>query len=119
MSNVVGTWVITTDWGCDGSITGSFNQTFKADGTWSTTPFIHNGRWYQAEGLVVWTFADTPGLVYSVNLSGSWMAGVEGYEAAGGAKGCCGGHRAGVAGLAAAAVPKEAKAGSHDPSIGK
>ena len=116
MSSIVGSWVITTDWGCDGSITGSFNQTFKADGTWSSTPFIHSGRWYQVEGLVVWTFNDTPNLAYAVNLSGSWIAGVQGYETAGGIKGCCGGHRAGVAGLAVE-IPKEAK--GHDASIGK
>jgi hypothetical protein len=35
MSNVVGTWNLTTDWGCDGSITGSFDQVFNADGTWT------------------------------------------------------------------------------------
>ena len=46
MANVVGNWTLTTDWGCDGSITGSFNQTFNANGTWNSTPFIHSGRWY-------------------------------------------------------------------------
>lgn len=109
---------MTSDWGCDGSITGSWTQTFKADGTWSSTPFVHSGRWFQVEGLVIWTFADTPNLVYSVYLSGSWMAGSQGYETAGGAKGCCGGHRAGVAGLTTAIAAKAA-AGALDPSVGK
>ena len=116
MANVVGSWVITTDWGCDGSITGSFNQTFHADGTWTSTPFAHNGRWIQVEGLVVWTFSDIANLVYSGNLSGSWMAGIEGYEAAGGIKGCYGAHRAGVPGAPALAP---AAAAGHDPALGR
>ena len=36
----------------------------------------------KVEGLVVWTFSDTANLVYAANLSGSWMAGVQGYETA-------------------------------------
>ena len=117
MANVVGNWILTTDWGCDGSITGSFNQTFNANGTWSSTPFVHSGRWYQVEGLVVWTFNDTPNLVYAANLSGSWMAGVQGYETAGGIKGCFGGHRAE---LAAAKVLSQAAAKSAkvNPALG-
>jgi hypothetical protein len=117
MANVVGSWALTTDWGCDGSITGSFTQTFNADGTWSTTPFVHNGRWYQVEGMVVWTFNDTPNLVYAANLSGSWMAGVQGYETSGGMKGCFGGHRSGIA---AAKAPSKAaaKAAKMDPALG-
>jgi hypothetical protein len=114
MANAVGTWNLTTDWGCDGSITGSFNQTFKADGTWTSTPFVHNGRWFQSEGLIVWTFADTPNLVYSANLSGSWMSGIQGYETAGGAKGCFGGHKAGVP-----SAVKVAEGKGPDPTVGK
>jgi hypothetical protein len=117
MSNVVGSWAVTTDWGCDGSITGSFNQTFNADGTWSITPYMHSGRWYQVEGLVVWTFNDTPNLVYAANLTGSWMAGVQGYEAAGGTKGCFGAHRAGIT-EAKAAIAAKTPAKGHDPSLG-
>jgi hypothetical protein len=59
MSNVVGTWTVTTDFGCDGSIAGSFNQTFNADGSWTNT-IGSNGRWYQVEGLVVWTLTTRP-----------------------------------------------------------
>ena len=116
MANVVGTWSLTTDWGCDGSITGSFSQTFNTDGTWTSTPFVHNGRWFQVEGLVVWTFNDTAHLAYAANLSGSWMAGVQGYETAGGTKGCFGGHRAGVPGAVEKAVAAKKVA---DPTIGK
>lgn len=117
MANVVGNWILTTDWGCDGSITGSFSQTFNANGTWNSTPFVHSGRWYQVEGLVVWTFDDTPHLVYAANLSGSWMAGVQGYEIAGGIKGCFGGHRAE---LAAAKVLSQAaaKSATVNPALG-
>ena len=117
MANVVGSWSLTTDWGCDGSITGSFNQTFNANGTWSSTPFIHSGRWFQVEGLVVWTFNDTPNLVYAANLSGSWMAGVQGYELAAGAKGCFGGRRAGVE-SAKAPSKAAAKSAKTDPTLG-
>jgi hypothetical protein len=114
MANAVGTWSLTTDWGCDGSITGSFNQTFNADGTWSSpAPFPHSGRWFQTEGLVTWTFNDTANLVYAANLSGSWMAGIQGYETAGGSKGCFGGHRAGLP-----ATVEAAKKGP-DPLLGK
>jgi hypothetical protein len=114
MADAVGSWVITTDWGCDGSITGSFNQQFNADGTWTSSPFTHNGRWYQVEGLVVWTFSDVADLVYAANLSGSWMAGVQGYETAGGIKGCFGAHRAG-----ALAAQVTTAATGRDPSIGR
>lgn len=118
MANIVGSWVITTDWGCDGSITGTFNQTFNANGTWSSASPSHSGRWYQVECLVVWTFTDTPNLVYAVNVSGSWFSGVQGYETAGGIKGCCGGHKSGVPGLAAAETSKEA-AKAIDPVLGR
>jgi hypothetical protein len=114
MSNVAGSWTLTTDWGCDGSITGSFNQTFNADGTWTATPFAHSGRWFQVEGMVTWTFNDVPNLVYAANLSGSWMAGIQGYETAGGIKGCFGGHRAGVPGLL-----EKAAGSKKDPLLGK
>src|SRR6516164_8337356 len=69
MSNVVGTWTITTDFGCDGSIAGTFSQTFIAEGTW-TNAIGSNGRWYQVEGLVVWDFNNAAKLVYSANLAG-------------------------------------------------
>ena len=114
MASVVGTWTLTTDFGCDGSITGSFTMTFNADGTWTSTPFVHNGRWYQVEGLVVWTAADIADLVYAGNLSGSWMSGVQGFETAGGSKGCFGGHRSGVPGL----VAETAAAAEIDPVLG-
>ena len=80
MANVVGPWVLTTDFGCDGSITGTFNQTFNADRTWTSSSFVHNGRWYQVEGLVVWTFNDTANLVYAANLSGSGWQGFRGLK---------------------------------------
>jgi len=115
MASVVGTWTLTTDFGCDGSITGSFTQTFNADNTWTSSPFVHNGRWYQVEGLVVWAFSDVANLVYAANLSGSWMSGAQGYETAGGITGCFGGHRAGVPGLIAEA---EAAAAEFDPALG-
>jgi hypothetical protein len=115
MASAVGTWNLTTDWGCDGSITGSFTQTFNANGTWSSTPFVHSGRWFQGEGLVIWVFNDTPNLVYSADLSGSWMSGIQGYTTAGGIKGCFGGRRAGVSLAATKAMEK----GSHDPTLGK
>lgn len=118
MSNVVGSWTVTTDWGCDGSITGSFTQTFNADGTWTSTPFVHNGRWFQSEGMVTWTFADTPNLVYAANLSGSWMAGIQGYEQASGMKGCFGARRTGIA-AAKLEVAEKAAHGAKDPSLGK
>jgi hypothetical protein len=118
MANVVGDWSITTDWGCDGSITGTFNQTFKADGTWTSSPFTHNGRWFQVEGVVAWTFDDVPHLVYSATLVGSWMVGGQGYEEANGIKGCFGAHRAGIP-AAVAALKEKTKPGTKDPTLGK
>jgi hypothetical protein len=116
MANVVGSWVLTTDWGCDGSITGSFDQTFNANGTWSSTPFAYSGRWFQVEDLVIWIFNDIPNLVYAGNVNGSWIEGIQGYEAAGGIKGCFGGHKAGVpAALEAARAAKKVA----DPALGK
>ena len=116
MANVVGNWSLTTDWGCDGSITGTFSQTFNADGTWTSAPFVHNGRWFQVEGLVTWIFADTPNLVYAAVPTGSWMTGIQGYETAGGSNGCFGGHRAGVP---AAVKAAEAAKKVADPLLGK
>lgn len=115
MANVVGSWVFTSDWGCDGSITGSWNQTFNADGTWSSS-LGHKGRWFQVEGLVVFTFTDVANLVYAANLSGSWMAGSQGYETAGGIKGCHGAHRSGIP---AALTTKAAAKKGADPALGK
>ena len=103
MSNVAGTWTVTTDFGCDGSIAGSFNQTFNVDGTWTNT-IGSNGRWYQVEGLVVWDFNNAAKLVYAANLAGSWMSGALGYTTQGGLKGCFGAHRDGVPGLATKAL---------------
>lgn len=110
-----GIWTVTTDWGCDGSITGSFTQTFNANGTWTTSPFVHSGRWYQVGGIVVWSFADTPALVYSGNISGSWMSGAQGYETAGGMTGCFGARVAGVPGAPGARVAP----GHGDAAIGR
>lgn len=118
MANVVGTWSLTTDWGCDGSITGSFTQTFNADGTWSSTPFQHRGRWFQVECMVIWTFDDTPNLIYAANLNSSWMQGIQGYDTAGGIKGCFGGRRSGVPFAPEGEEGFAAKEGA-DPALGK
>ncbi|HEV7964977.1 MAG TPA: hypothetical protein VGP57_20715 [Actinoplanes sp.] len=115
VSSVVGTWTLTTDFGCDGSITGSFTQTFNANGTWSSSPFVHSGRWYQVGGYVVWSFADTANLVYAANLSGSWMTGAQGFEDTSGTQGCFGGHLASVAGLAGAPAAR----GGVDAAVGR
>jgi hypothetical protein len=103
VASIVGTWIITTDFGCDGTIAGSFTQTFNPDGTWTNT-VGSDGRWYQAEGLVVWDFNNADKLVYAANLAGSWMSGDLGYTTAGELKGCFGAHREGVPGLAAEAT---------------
>ena len=103
MANVVGTWTVTTDFGCDGSIAGSFNQTFNADGSWTNT-IGSTGRWFQVEGLITWDFNNAAKLVYAANVAGSWMAGSLGYTTAGGLKGCFGAHREGVPGLATSAT---------------
>lgn len=118
MANIVGDWSITTDWGCDGSITGTFTQTFKADGTWSTTPFVHHGRWFQVDDMAAWTFDDTPHLVYAAHLIGSWIEGAMGYEDPNGIKGCFGGQKTGVS-KALAAYKNQVKAGVKDPMLGK
>lgn len=105
-----GTWTLTTDWGCDGSITGSFSITFNANGTW--TSGTHNGRWYQVGDMAVWTFTTTANLSYAGNLSGSWISGIQGYTMAGGSTGCFGGSRSGLA-----AAAKEAAAAGTDLAI--
>lgn len=103
---IAGTWTLTTDWGCDGSITGSFTQTFNANGTWTSSPFVHNGRWFQVGGVIIWTFADVPNLTYSGNVSGSWISGIQGYPVVNGITGCFGGR---VRGVAAAEAPATGK----------
>lgn len=99
-----GTWTLTTDWGCDGSITGSFSITFNANGTWTTGTY--NGRWYQVGDMAVWTFSTVADLSYAGNLSGSWISGIQGYTTAGGITGCFGGSLSGLA--AAAKAPAAA-----------
>jgi len=90
-----GAWTLTTDWGCDGSITGSFGITFNANGTWTSAS--HNGRWFQVGEMAVWTFSDVADLSYAGNLSGSWITGVQGYTTSGGTNGCFGGSLSSVA----------------------
>jgi hypothetical protein len=116
MADIVGTWLLTTDWGCGGIVTGSFTQTFDADGTWTTAPFAHTGRWFQVGSLAAWTFDDTPSLIYTANVSGSWISGVQGYAAPGGITGCFGGRRSGVP---AAAEAARSSAGAGDPATGR
>jgi hypothetical protein len=115
MANIVGTWTLTTDWGCGGSITGSFEMTFNADGTLSSSPFVHSGRWFQVEDVAVWTFDDVAGLVYAGNLNGSWVEGAQGYTSDG-FSGCFGGHVAGIPAAAEAAMAAEEAA---DPVLGR
>jgi hypothetical protein len=106
MASIVGKWQLTTDFGCDGSIAGTFDQTFNADGTW-TNSLGSKGRWFQVEGLATWDFDNAAKLVYAANVAGSWMSGSLGYTTSGGLKGCFGGHREGVPGLAAKALSKK------------
>lgn len=108
-----GTWTLTTDWGCDGSITGSFGITFNANGTWTSTG--HSGWWYQVGDMAVWTFSTVANLSYAGNLSGSWISGVQGYTASGGSKGCFGGSLSTVA--VAAKAP--AAAGTDAAILGR
>ncbi len=114
MAKVTGKWSITTDWGCDGSITGTFEQTFKSNGTWKSSPWVHSGRWIQVGDHVIWTFKDVKDLVYSGNISGSWMTGAQGYTKKGSYRGCFGARRSGVP---MAKVPAKAKS-KADPAIG-
>jgi hypothetical protein len=106
MASIVGKWKLTTDFGCDGSIAGTFDQTFNADGTWSNS-LGSKGRWFQVEGLATWDFDNAAKLVYAANVAGSWVSGSLGYTTAGGLKGCFGGHKEGVPGLAAQALTKK------------
>jgi len=115
MASIVGTWQITTDFGCDGSIAGTFDQTFNADGTW-TNSIGSTGRWFQVEGFATWDFNNAAKLVYVADVAGSWMAGSLGFTTAGGLKGCFGAHRSGVPGLAAEALTKE---GAVRPDTGE
>ncbi|WP_117211992.1 hypothetical protein [Allorhizocola rhizosphaerae] len=108
---ILGTWFLTTDWGCDGSITGSFTQTFNADGTWSGAS--HNGRWFQVGNVIVWSYNTAAGLQYAGNVSGSWISGVQGYtNGTAIAPGCFGGRVNGVASVG----ETDSKV---DPAIGK
>ena len=114
MASVVGTWSITTDWGCDSSITGTFSQTFNSDGTLSSGS--HTGHWYQVGGYVVWTYDNVADLVYAANISGSWMAGAQGYETTGGQTGCFGAE---IASLANTAPSARVKTDGPNPVLGR
>lgn len=115
MASIVGTWIMTTDWGCDGSISGSWDHTFNADGTW-TASTGDSGRWFQAEGMFSLSADDLPNLIYSGNVSGSWIAGIQGYTDTSGMKGCFGGVRS-TAGAKAKAA--EGKGKAINPATGK
>jgi hypothetical protein len=116
MASVVGTWTFTSDWGCDGSVTGSWSQTFNADGTW-TSSLGHTGRWFQVEGMVTFTFNNVANLVYASNLSGSWIAGIQGYTTSGGTKGCHGATKSTA--LVALTQTAQAPAKGFDPALGR
>lgn len=108
---ITGVWFFTTDWGCDGSITGSFTLTFNADGTWSGSG--NTGRWFQVGNGLVFSFNNVAGLQYAGNVSGSWISGVQGYtNGTAIAPGCFGAR---VNGLASVEEPT----GKIDPAIGK
>ena len=121
MVGVVGNWVLTIDWDCDGIFDGTVNIIFRANGTLITKGVdSHKGRWFQNAGLIVWTFEDSDKdvkhLVYTANLAGSSMTGVQGFIKPKGMKGCFSGQKVET-------LPKiaksDAKAKSFDPLIGK
>ncbi|RFU21928.1 hypothetical protein [Geodermatophilus marinus] len=80
-TSIVGTWnVVIVDWGCAGSPLRASPFTFNADGTW--TYQFGGGRWFQVEGMAVWTFTNAPGLVYTATVTRNSLAGIQGYASA-------------------------------------
>jgi hypothetical protein len=114
-SSIVGTWYGYVAWGCSGPPVenASTTWTFKNDGSW--TYEFGGGRWFQLEGLVVWTFTNAANLVYTANVTLNALDGIQGYEQAGGSTGCFYAVRQKPPG--AAAAEKEAKKGP-DLTIG-
>lgn len=113
-TSIVGTWLATIDWGCDGTITGTSTWTFNANGTW--TYAFGGGFWIQVEGLVAWNFTNTASLIYTANVTLNAIVGIQGYAQQGGiGTGCFYAIR--QSGPLAAAAVAAAKEG-HDFSVG-
>jgi hypothetical protein len=112
MANVIGNWTIKIDWDCDGVLDGTVTQSFNADGTWEINDANpHKGRWFQNEGLVIWTFDDVPELIYTANVKRKSMEGIQGYTKPEGIKGCFSGKKE--------RKVSDTKAKSSNPAIGK
>jgi hypothetical protein len=79
VTSIVGTWYGFVAWGCDSApIQDDYTTwTFNSDGSW--TYIAGGGRWIQVEGMVAWTFTDTPGLVYTANVTRNAINGMMGY----------------------------------------
>ncbi len=117
MTDIVGNWVLDIDWDCDGRYDGFLHLTFSANGTWAIKgDFPHRGRWFHNQGLIIWTFNDVKDIVYTANLSGSSMSGIQGYTKSKGKKGCFGGRKVELFEKVAETDPKAKR---RDPAIGK
>ncbi|MEV6344371.1 hypothetical protein [Actinoplanes sp. NPDC051851] len=104
-----GSWTLTLDWYCDGTV-GTSLITFAADGSWSSVngTAVRSGRWIGGGGTITWTYSDVADLIYTAQINGGFMTGVHGYNYSGGATGCFGGVLTAAATTSAATSAKKA-----------
>lgn len=77
-TSIVGEWLLTTDWGCDASKPPSgFTITFNADGSFVADG--SSGGWLQVGGMALWSFNNSPDLIYTANVNPNALVGVMGY----------------------------------------
>ena len=70
--SIPGEWTLHFDWDCNGSY-NSTDINFNSNGTFQSGRYT--GTWYQVEGMIIWSFDDSP-VCYAGNIAGSAISGL-------------------------------------------
>jgi hypothetical protein len=73
--SIAGSWTLHFSWGCTGGY-GQTSLTFNANGTFATGDGFH-GQWSVVGGNVQFVYEPTPSAVYSGNVTGAAMVGMQ------------------------------------------
>ena len=73
-SELVGRWILTFDWDCDGS-PGEDEVIFNSDGSFGDDENLSKGEWSSEDGSIRWEYREDPRPLYRGSLSGLYMSG--------------------------------------------
>lgn len=73
-SGVVGRWILTYDWDCDGS-PDEAEIIFNSDGTFGNEEILNEGAWSKDGQSVRWEHNEEPKALYRGSLAGLFMSG--------------------------------------------